>query len=167
MFPIPVSFKRDQGASKSLYPKIEIKFHGAWCLEECCCYYADIEVCGIWFSLDILERDNQRICKPTISELIIVLNIYMSQALFYTLLHVFFFGIFTTLLRSRHYYLPFTEEETDTEKLSDMPMITDLGRVWLVIHVRQSQSRALNPCAVWAPECREPTLTEAWMPVVR
>ena len=48
-----------------------------------------------------------------------------------------------------------------------MPMITDLGRVWLATRVRESESSALNPCVVWTPECVELTLAEAWMPVVR
>lgn len=32
-----------------------------------------------------------------------------------------------------YYYLPFTEEETDVEKLNNIQMIIDLGRVELAI----------------------------------
>ena len=48
-----------------------------------------------------------------------------------------------------------------------MPMITDLGRVWLATHVRKSESSALDLCIVWTPEYVELALAEAWMPVVR
>ena len=74
-------------------------------------------------------------------------SIYYEPGIILHALHVFFFIIFT-FVWSRHYYLSVSEEETDVEKWSNTPLITDLGRVCLAIHAEESEFSALNPCAV-------------------
>lgn len=98
-------------------------------------------------TLTLLRDILREFCKPSILELI--LFIQHEPGIILSALHVFFSVILTTVLQTRQYlHLPFTDEETIIEGLSNMPPVTDKRRMGLEIKVRQSESSALNSCAV-------------------